>query len=169
MFFDFNREAISNQIMIISDTQGLKFLYTKDELYQCKDNSDSILANVTGDNKELCVFSSTLGSNDVESISKMLTATSYNDNSYIILEIPENKFLSFKKAQEMVKFKKALIFGLFPTQLMMNITPNYYTPYTINGVKFLFSASFDQLNDERNLKTHKLPMWNQVKTHFGAD
>jgi len=154
--------------MIISDTQSLKILYAKDELYQWKDDTNSILENASNDNKELCVFSSQLDSNDVESISKMLAAISYNDTSYIILEIPENKFLSFKKAQETIKFDKALIFGLSPAKLMMNITPNYYTPYTINGVKLLFSVGFLQLNDERNLKTHKLPMWNQVKTHFAA-
>jgi len=154
--------------MINLDIQSLKILYKKDDLYQWKDDTSSILDNVKNENKELCVFSSSLGVNDLESISKMLTAISYNETSYIILEIPENKLLSFKKAQEMIKFNKALIFGLSPSKLMMNITPHYYTPYSINGVKLLFSVGFVQLNDERNLKTHKLPMWNQVKTHFAA-
>ncbi len=152
--------------MLTKDIQSLKILFENDDLYTCQDDSESIIGNKKSSNMELCVFTNPLSSDLAQSIDKMLKAVSYDDTSYTVLEVPNNQYLSFKKAQKHFNFDKALIFGLTPKRLLLNISPNYYTKYTVNDIKILFSVDFAQINEQRNLNTHKIPLWNQVKNHF---
>jgi len=102
----------------------------------------------------------------VDFLTKILSAVKLNlkKDVFILEKTPDNDF-SFSSFAKEVGIQKAILFGVAPQTIGLQINPQNYKPFTLNDCLFLFADELATISANQQLK--KL-LWNALKEIFAG-
>ena len=104
--------------------------------------------------------------NDKELLAKMLQAAGFDmAEDAKTFWITSQQPFSFSSLRNELRFSSAVFFGVSPKQAGLMLDAKPYEPLTLNGVKYLFSASLTEIQATPALKR---PLWEGMKAMFGG-
>ncbi len=147
-----------------SEQTALPWLFAPKQLFFWQEKQLNF-ENIDFQDKPLWVFTPKMEPQDQELLENILKAVSYTKAQYCVIELTQEEQVNFAECCKNATFQYALVFGLLPAQLLLNINPNLHQIFSLNNIQFLWSLDLTSINDSQN-RSHKKMLWQQLQQLF---